>query len=577
LTALSDARACVPLAQDRLAVATGGGLAIVARGDDVQVLTSLDGLPDTRVLSLAPSADGLWVGTEAGVAFVALGPRTARVVRTSGRAPVSAVHIGRNGDVYLGTRGLGLQQLKQGQANALAIPNTSSGTRVASIAEMGDELYVAFADGPLARLDGGTVRALAGSPTHGHALAVWEGSLMLGDLEGLFRVDGGRFLPIGRFDVRGLAASERGLLVATYGSGLLLFRSHAGAPVGGGLFPPSLSPEGDLPSLARGVAVAGGVRCVATPEGVFASRPEGPGDPLGGPGALRRVPLGVLSSNDITALDASAQGRVVLGTFEDGAFFVDDATPRRLPAIDPHEGVNALAWEGERLWAGTVHGLLRVDPSGAVRRFGSAEGLPSSLVRAVRVLSADRILVGTERGAAIVSGDRATPVAPVGKRDRSDLASPMHATWALGAAADGTLYLGTTVGLYYGKEGRFRRLSVAGGDLPDDWVTALAVDGVDVYAGTYAKGVVHLRLREGRVSTAPLGGGYVNPGGLLLAGGTLYAATMDGLLSRPRRDDAAAWAIAPEAAPGRDVTAVLVVGTEKWVTSRRGVGVSPAE
>jgi hypothetical protein len=128
--------------------------------------------------------------------------------------------------------------------------------------------------------------------------------------------------------------------------------------------------------------------------------------------------------------------------------------------------------------------------------------------------------------------------------------------------------------LYYGKDGRFRRAAVATGELRDDWVTALAVEGSDVFVGTYSGGVTRLRVGTGRLAASHLGGGYVNPGGLTVLGGELLAATMDGLIVRPKDDDGAAWRPRPGVSPGRDVTAVRKVGDALWVASRRGIGVS---
>jgi ligand-binding sensor domain-containing protein len=191
------------------------------------------------------------------------------------------------------------------------------------------------------------------------------------------------------------------------------------------------------------------------------------------------------------------------------------------------------------------------------------------------VLSDERVLVGTERGPAFVDGDRVSALAPTAKKERSSLSSPMHATWALASGPDGTLYVGTTVGLYYGKGGRFERASLAAGDLSDDWVTALAVEGSDVFVGTYSQGVTRLRFGgTGRPAPSDLGGGHINADGLVVAGGLLYAATMDGLLTRPLGDDAASWASLPAVSPGRDVTAVRFVGGQMWVASRRGIAIS---
>jgi hypothetical protein len=163
------------------------------------------------------------------------------------------------------------------------------------------------------------------------------------------------------------------------------------------------------------------------------------------------------------------------------------------------------------------------------------------------------------------------------KKGPAPLASPMHATWAVAESADGTIWLGTNVGLYYGKGGAFRRVALATGDLADDWVTALAIRGSDVFVGTYAGGVTRLRpsgRAGGALEHAHLGGGCINPGGLTLMGDQLLAATMEGLLVRPAGDDRASWTVKAGATPGRDVTSARRVGDMLWVASRRGIGVS---
>src|SRR5690606_6164904 len=145
---------------------------------------------------------------------------------------------------------------------------------------------------------------------------------------------------------------------------------------------------------------------------------------------------------------------------------------------------------------------------------------PSTFTRAVAVADT-AVLVGTEAGPAIVKGERVTPVVETKKGTPAPIASPMHATWALAARADGTWFIGTASGLYWGKDGKFERASLATGELADDWVTAITLDGDDVFVGTYSKGVTHLRFEGDRPKATHLGGGYVNPDGLVVADGKL--------------------------------------------------------
>jgi hypothetical protein len=563
LTSLTDARACAPLTAGGFAVATGGGLALLAKDGTSRTLTSIDGLPETRVHAVVEQGAGVWVGTEAGAAYVSLSAEP-RVTRTALTAPVHAIHVSPSGAVYLGTRGAGVYRLAAADAAPELVRSSVKGTHVAAITEHAGALHVAYADGPLARLDGGLLKGVDRSPTHGQALATVGAELLLGDLEGLFRVDATGVTAIASVDARALASTSSGsLLVATWGSGLMQGTTRG-----------ALRADALVPRLARGVATRGAARCVATTEGAFLDD---------GAGAFRKAPLGGPTSNDVTALAASKSGdatgpRIAIGTFESGASLYENGTLTRIHGIDRTETVNGLAWQGDRLWLATVHGLVRVAPDGTTRRFTSHDGLPSSFSRSIHVLSTNRVLVGTESGAAFVDGERVTPLLPFEKGKAVPIASPMHATWALASSADGTLYVGTAAGLYYGKDGAFERASLATGALEDDWVTALAVDGRDVLVGTYSKGVTRLHFDGAKSKPAPthLGGGYVNADGLVIEGGKLYVATMDSLLVRPlaATDDAAKWEPLPSAAPGRDVTAVRFVAGERWVSSRRGLGIT---
>jgi ligand-binding sensor domain-containing protein len=573
LTDLDDARACQPLSGGGYAVATGGGLAIVGKDGSARAITAIDGLPETRVHAVVEQGSGVWVGTEAGAAYVALdgngGPP--RVTRTLLTAPVHVVYASGGGAVYFGTRGAGVFRIAAADAAPELLRSSVKGTHAAAIAEKDGVVYVAYADGPLAKLEGGVLKAIDQSPTHGQALAtvnVDGGSeLVLGDLEGLYRVDASGFTSIASVDTRGIAATANGsLLVATYGSGLMSGNTRG-----------ALRSDAVVSKLARSVSVdaRGSARCVATTEGVFIAD---------GTNGFHKVALGGPTSTDVTALAANASGtRVAIGTFDSGASISEGGVLRRVRGLDRNETISGLAWQGDRLWVGTAHGLVRVDGDGTERRFTSHDGLPNSYTRAIHVLSTGRILVGTDAGAAFVDGDRVTPLVPIKKDERVPIASPMHATWSLASSPDGTLYLGTAAGLYFGKDGHFERASLASGDLEDDWVTALAVDGHDVYAGTYSKGVTRLHFDSQKHVATQLGGGYVNTGGLLVAGGKVYAATMDHLLVRQTNGDA--WQHMPSAAPGRDVTAVQFVGhpgetgaaqPQLWTASRRGIGISAA-
>jgi ligand-binding sensor domain-containing protein len=581
LTDLDDARACEPLDGGTIAVATGGGLAIASGDGSVRVLTSLDGLPETRVHAIALSREGdaLWVGTAGGAALVSLAGHTPRVVRAMTGAPVEAVHVAADGAVYLGTRGAGALRLASRDAAPEPIPSATGATHAAAIADRDGVVYVAFADGPLsstvhdphspsgplsssvrdpASPSGPMLRPVGGGPSHGQSLVNVAGELVLGDLEGLYRVDSDGFAPLASVDARGLAAGGTALFVAAYGLGVETGGAHG-----------AFHADPGVSRRARGVGARGGARCVATGDGLFVDQ---------GTGSFHRIELGGPPSNDITALAVSPSGRVALGTFEDGASIRDGDGFHRIAGVARHETINGVAWQEDRLWLATAHGLVRIAPDGTARTFTSADGLPGTLARAVHALSARRVLVGTDAGPAIVDDDRVVALGERGAKGRASrgLTSPMRSTYAVGSSADGTLFVGTTAGLYYGTLARgFRRASVATGELADDWVTAITTDGRDVFVGTYANGVTRLRFEAGTAAPRPvhLGGGYVNDDGLTIARGQLWASTMDGLLVRDATDrgDASHWERRASLSPGRDVTAVRFAGEAMWVASRRGL------
>ena len=533
LTAVDDTRACLPLASGGLAVATGGGLVLVGAGSHT-VLASLDGLPDTRVHALAETPAGLWVGTEGGAALVANG----KVTRTVITPPVHAV-LARADGVWLGTWGAGVVHVD-------GAPVSGPGRQVSALIDDGRGIVAAFADGPVARMEMLASQHLVslGEPAHAQALASTGGVLVVGGLEGVSR--GG--VGISSVDARALAVADR-LYVGTYGSGLL------SAPLGSAAF----RAEPGVPRWVRGVASRGAVRCAATTEGVY--RSEGAG--------WARVDLGPsLPSNDVTALAVHGDD-VLVGTFDRGAAIRHDGHIVPVTGLAADETVNAAVWDGDTAWLGTAHGLVRVQDARVTHRYGTADGLPSATVRALLTVRG-RLLVGTEEGAAWLEGEHLRPLAETRKRARAGIASPMHATWALATRADGTILLGTSTGLYATRDGAtFERASVATGELDDDWVTALAVDGDAVYVGTYAHGVTRLSSSAGRAPTR-LGGGYINANGLVVSGGTLHAATMDGLFLRGPDG----WVSRPDRTTGRDVTAIANVGDRLWVASRRGIALA---
>jgi ligand-binding sensor domain-containing protein len=274
-----------------------------------------------------------------------------------------------------------------------------------------------------------------------------------------------------------------------------------------------------------------------------------------------------LPALNVAALAAS-ETQVFVAGFDEGLYVVDQtgsARPFEDPALSRH--INALAWsERERtLWLGTARGLTRcrmITPA-ACTRLG-----PSSAVHALLLRRDGSLVAGGDAGLTFSS---ASSTRTIGKKQ----AAPYRSVWALAEGSDGTLFIGATNGLFWGKiEGfehddvELQRASVVIGTLPDDWVTAILLDGNELHVGTYNAGVASFTVDAGalRSTSHDLAAGYVNPAGLFRVDTRLAVASMTGLrLGQPGHTSL----IATRA---RDVTALApAAGGGYWVGTRQGL------
>ncbi len=284
------------------------------------------------------------------------------------------------------------------------------------------------------------------------------------------------------------------------------------------------------------------------------------------------MPRGLPALN-VAALARSAD-RIYVGGFDEGLFIVEadgEAHHFEDAALSPH--INALAWSerDQVLWLGTARGLTRcrMVPTSACVRLG-----PSNAVHALHLQSAGSVVAGGDAGLTFVAGESSQTF---GKKQ----GAPFRSVWAIAEADDGTLLVGTTSGLFWGKAGGFaeqgatlKRAAIVTGSLPDDWVTALLHREGHVYVGTYNAGTASFRLeadqlRSEGVDPVP---GYVNPAGLLALGeGNFAIATMDGLRAgTPGRTSV----IETKA---RDITALVAAPKGGyWIGTRQGLEWLPA-
>ena len=565
LTDARDVRACLPLDDGAVLAGTGGGLLLIrADGTARAPWTALDGLPETRVHALLRDGERLFIGTEGGLALAHLSGDALTIDRALASRPIRALAF-HQGKVFAATWGGGVVRLDEAKG-ALVPLGVERGTeaRFTALAPYEGGLVAGSVSGAY-RVSGRSLVPLAGAPRSIWALSAQGDRLWIGGLGGLTSLSAGVLRVESGSDVRALLTDGEDLLAGTFGQGALELRAGRLAGI----------PELDHgAAFVQALGAAGATRCIGAREGLFVQR---------GAGARwepQRIPF--MPSNDVAAVAVEGE-RLWVGTFDRGLAVQEGRhlRPVRDPALD--DKINALAVEGSRVWVATARGLARVDPGFHVTRYGEADGLPSSEVHAVVALSRGGVLVGTARGAAVVEGDRIDALT-----EKHGL--PVGGVWAVAEGPGGQLLLGTSRGLLLGtRESRsvadrgappaldpgapppWVQLSMASGDLDDDWITSLAVHDRAVYVGTYNAGVTMLTPRAGGgLAAAQLGGGYVNMGGLVVSEGRLYAATMAGLLVRPA-GGGGAWRTADAAAPGRDVTAVAVTGEALWVASRRGL------
>ncbi len=580
-----DTRAAVAGA-DALWVATGGGLLRVPYANPRGAVhwTTADGLPDHRLTALAGDDRLLVAGTEAGT-VVWLDPSAAldgtgapRVTAFAEVAPARISDLQVDGDaLYVATHGEGIFVGDVADPRLFRPVGPAHGMksrRITSLAMLDGELFAGTAGaGVWVRSPEGKARryvakgGLAGDFVLD--LTVHGGRLVAATTGGISRYRRGSWQTERSFGgnvpagvVRAVGVDEDGTLtLAVSGSRVGRFGAAEAAALpapGDGLSPWHGAPVPEV----RWMTSAAGRLFAGTERGLLERRD----------GRWRWLLHDGPGHNDITSLHA-AGGALLLGTFDRGAWLRDPVFSRWRALPVPSGEVNGVYLDDVgRPWTATSAGLVRVDAD-ATRSFTTLHGLRSDHVAAVRARGDGGLWVGSTGGLQRFDGVGFSGPLGVGEDG-----GPSH---VYDVAADGAdVWVGTLEGLWHVAAGdgepTTTRFRYATGELPDDWINAVAVgaDGT-VWAGTYDHGLAFRSLggpwrRLAEPDDLPCG--WVNPGAMAaLPDGSVLVGTLGGGLLRVGTGGLVDhWTMADGLA-GDDVTSVAVDGDTVHVGTRSGL------
>ena len=200
----------------------------------------------------------------------------------------------------------------------------------------------------------------------------------------------------------------------------------------------------------------------------------------------------------VYTLKESPSGRIWCGT-SGGLFEVLGGGRFRrqpLPGLEPAEVTDILEDAGGKLWVATTDGIFVLGKDGAPRRIAKDDGLVNQWVNALLLDRAGRLWAGTRNGLALMRNEGTAGRCGVQRvyTDKDGLSASN--VMALAEGSDGTLWIGTTVGISRLLPGSgdpvFRNLTRSHG-LSDREILALASDKAgNMWAGTEGAGVMRI-------------------------------------------------------------------------------------
>ncbi|HZH17589.1 MAG TPA: two-component regulator propeller domain-containing protein [Archangium sp.] len=487
-------------------------------------------LPDRFIWGLARGQDGtLWIGTGSGLAGMREGTFF-RVTPPQGITLRNLRHLlpARDGSLWITTAGHGLLRLSQGHFQVWKAEDGLGSDHVDALAEdAAGNLWVA-SQGGLLRWDGAAFqKGPAFADTHSRVLSLAldrDGALWAGTLNGLvYRLRDGRMHPVPEASLPGtpigvllvdrpgtlwVGSTDRGLLRLTHGqrsvletpSGLegdavlaLLEDAEGNLWVGtesrglhrltDGLFSPYGRPEGVTHDMMAALheshdgslwfaTLGGGITRLKDGEMTHWTTREG------------------LPSNRVLSIAEARDGGLWLGTQRGVSRWQAGTITRSLGEAEGLPGGVRTVHEDEQgtLWAGTHLGLARWNG----KRFellSPRDGWPGASITVLHPRAAGGFWVGYSNGGlGSVQAGRLVPLAS-GETPLAGSILTLH------EEADGTLWIGSTTGLFRWKAGRLTRFTRAEGLFDDIILQALPDGRGNLWLGCN-KGIFRVSLEE---------------------------------------------------------------------------------
>lgn len=576
---------------DSVFVATDGGLVEFAPdGKLLHHYTTLDGLPESDLLSLATFNSRLFIGTRTSGLVAFDGTRFEGYRWTDRVAQSIDALLADSGRLLIGTRAGGLiafdgSQFKELKAGA----EDKRILEITFLSRSGIRLFVGtFSDGlwteesarwsHFTTADGLLSNRVVGVVTGDESLFVASDyGLATSPLTTLTTNTGesgqSRFLTVAAVpSLSSLVHHDGKLVLAKDNSETFGLRAEAGFS----------NLRRTIPAKWNRATVSNGSRLITLDadlwllnnDGVYRASESGNSSEIRFSRWAETRPS--LTSNLISALSVDSQGRLWAGTFRNGIDVL--GPPGTLLAHLESESIreiNSLVEDevSQKMLAASAAGLLSFDTNlRTSEQLAAADGLLSNSILHVTHLSDNRhtdgstLAFATSKGLSLAVHGKFRGVTTV-------QGLPSNSLYAVLSQA-GKLYVGTLGGLAVVEGGRVTRVfKDTNSRLTTNWVTALCAIGPRVFVGTYGGGVFELTASGELQIFSETGRAVVNPNAMWSDGSRLYAGTLDGTLVFDLNSQR--WIRLGSEMPAR--TVLSITGDEKYVYFGTTAGIARIE